>query len=257
VVEKITDHENLGGVFRNAAAFGIDVVLLDAESADPLYRRCVRVSIGHVLTVPWARIATLAQLHESGFPLVALTPAAGAVSLREFAWPERCALLFGSEGPGLSPAWLARPTRMVRIPMQPGVDSVTSPPRQPSRSTRVRDQSSSCRRRARCDGERDRVEQCAVVGDEEHGAGKRVEGLFELFDCREIEVVGGLVEHEALTPRADRSASDARVRSPGESESDGRVTWSLPRPNLARSERASFCNSPLAASKRGGARRHP
>jgi tRNA G18 (ribose-2'-O)-methylase SpoU len=124
VVERMTDHENLGGVFRNAAAFGIDAVLLDAETADPLYRRCVRVSIGHVLTVPWTRLASLAELRTHGFTLLALTPGADAVSIGELDWPERYALLFGSEGPGLSAEWLAGSDRRVRIPMQPGVDSL-------------------------------------------------------------------------------------------------------------------------------------
>jgi tRNA G18 (ribose-2'-O)-methylase SpoU len=124
VVEKLTDHENLGGVFRNAAAFGIDAVLLDPECADPLYRRCVRVSIGHALTVPWTRITSLDGLRESGFQLIALTPAAGAQPLPAFDWPERGAMLFGTEGPGLSPEWLAAADLHVRIPMQPGVDSL-------------------------------------------------------------------------------------------------------------------------------------
>jgi tRNA G18 (ribose-2'-O)-methylase SpoU len=124
VVERMTDHENLGGIFRNAAAFGIDAVLLDDETADPLYRRCVRVSIGHVLTVPWTRLSSVGQLREHGFTLVALTPAADAVSIREFERPERCALLVGSEGPGLSDAWLAAADVRVRIPMRAGVDSL-------------------------------------------------------------------------------------------------------------------------------------
>ncbi len=124
VVERMTDHENLGAVFRNAAAFGIDAVLLDKETTDPLYRRCVRVSIGHVLTVPWTRLESLDQLREHGFTLVALTPAPDAESIREFAWPERCAILLGSEGPGLSAAWLAGADRRVRIPMRAGVDSL-------------------------------------------------------------------------------------------------------------------------------------
>src|ERR1700722_14217770 len=81
VVQKLGDHENLGGVFRNAAAFGIDAVLLDAECADPLYRRCVRVSIGHVLTVPWTRIDSLADVGRAGFALFALTPDPGARAL--------------------------------------------------------------------------------------------------------------------------------------------------------------------------------
>jgi tRNA G18 (ribose-2'-O)-methylase SpoU len=124
VVERMTDHENLGGVFRNAAAFGLDAVLLDAETADPLYRRCVRVSIGHVLTVPWTRLASLDELRDRGFTLVALTPAASARSIAEITWPERCALLLGSEGPGLSEGWLAAADVRVRIPMRPGVDSL-------------------------------------------------------------------------------------------------------------------------------------
>jgi tRNA G18 (ribose-2'-O)-methylase SpoU len=123
-VERMTDHENLGGLFRSAAAFGIDAVLLDGETADPLYRRCVRVSIGHVLTVPWTRIASLDELRDHGFTLVALTPAPDAGAIGEVRWPEPCALLFGSEGPGLSDAWLAAADGRVRIPMQPGVDSL-------------------------------------------------------------------------------------------------------------------------------------
>jgi tRNA G18 (ribose-2'-O)-methylase SpoU len=124
VVQKLGDHENLGGVFRNAAAFGIDAVLLDAECADPLYRRCVRVSIGHVLTVPWTRIESLAELRSRGFTLFALTPAPDARPLDRVAWPERYALLLGSEGPGLSAEWLAAADERLRIPMQPAVDSL-------------------------------------------------------------------------------------------------------------------------------------
>jgi len=124
VVQKLGDHENLGGVFRSAAAFGIDAVLLDAECADPLYRRCVRVSIGHVLTVPWARLQSLDELRDAGFARFALTPDPGALPLDEVEWPERFALLLGSEGPGLSPEWLAAADARVRIPMQPAVDSL-------------------------------------------------------------------------------------------------------------------------------------
>jgi tRNA G18 (ribose-2'-O)-methylase SpoU len=124
VVQKLGDHENLGGVFRNAAAFGIDAVLLDPECADPLYRRCVRVSIGHVLTVPWARIESLDTLRAAGFVLFALTPAPDAAPLDAVEWPERYALLLGSEGPGLSPEWLAAADARVQIPMHPGADSL-------------------------------------------------------------------------------------------------------------------------------------
>ena len=72
VLERVNDHENLGVLFRNAAAFGLEAVLLDAECSDPLYRRTVRVSIGHVCTVPWARFTNLDEVRETGLALVAL-----------------------------------------------------------------------------------------------------------------------------------------------------------------------------------------
>jgi tRNA G18 (ribose-2'-O)-methylase SpoU len=124
VLEHVTDHENLGSVFRNAAAFGIDAVLLDTETADPLYRRCVRVSIGNVLTVPWARVTSLDEVRSRGFTLIALTPATTAVPLDEIIWPERHAVMLGAEGPGLSRAWLDAADVKVRIPMRAGVDSL-------------------------------------------------------------------------------------------------------------------------------------
>ena len=124
VVQKLGDHENLGGIFRSAAAFGVDAVLLDAECADPLYRRCVRVSIGHVLHVPWTRLDSLDDVRREGFTLFALTPDPAAVPLDAVVWPERFAMLFGSEGPGLSPAWLAAADERIRIPMQPAADSL-------------------------------------------------------------------------------------------------------------------------------------
>jgi len=124
VLQKLGDHENLGGIFRNAAALGIDAVLLDSECADPLYRRCVRVSIGHAITVPWTRIESLDQIRELGFELFALTPAAGSVPLDAVDWPERYALLLGSEGPGLSAEWLAAADARVTIPMRPEADSL-------------------------------------------------------------------------------------------------------------------------------------
>jgi tRNA G18 (ribose-2'-O)-methylase SpoU len=107
VVERVNDHENLGVLFRSAAALGVDAVLLDAESSDPLYRRCVRVSIGHVLLLPWTRIVSIDAVRAAGFTTFALTPGAGAMPIERVVWPERAALLFGAEGPGLSDAWLA------------------------------------------------------------------------------------------------------------------------------------------------------
>jgi tRNA G18 (ribose-2'-O)-methylase SpoU len=129
VLEALNDFENLGAVFRNAAAFGVDAVLLDPRCADPLYRRSVRVSMGHVLRVPFAVLggpwpSSLDLLREHGFELLALTPAPGAEPLREVAPPPRWAVLLGAEGPGLTAAALARADRLVRIPMADGVDSL-------------------------------------------------------------------------------------------------------------------------------------
>jgi tRNA G18 (ribose-2'-O)-methylase SpoU len=127
VLEGLNDFENLGALFRNAAAFGVDAVLLDPRTADPLYRRSVRVSMGHVLRVPFAVLPgewpeSLAIL--DGFTLLALTPRAAAVDLRELPRPGRWAVMLGAEGPGLSEAALARADQLVRIPMATGVDSL-------------------------------------------------------------------------------------------------------------------------------------
>src|SRR5690606_36441821 len=130
VVEGINDHENLGSLFRNAAAFGVDAVLLDPTTADPLYRRSVRVSVGHVLRVPWTPVgdwpAALDDLRARGFTVVALTPTPGAEDIDALAArpPSRLALLLGAEGPGISPEAGARVDRRVRIPMAAGVDSL-------------------------------------------------------------------------------------------------------------------------------------
>jgi tRNA G18 (ribose-2'-O)-methylase SpoU len=129
VVEGLGDHENLGALFRNAAAFGVDAVLLDPTTADPLYRRSVRVSLGHVLRVPWTRLPSLpeglAVVREPGLALVALTPAADAEPIDVLARdPGRVALLLGAEGPGLTPVTLEAADRRVRIPLAPGVDSL-------------------------------------------------------------------------------------------------------------------------------------
>ncbi|MHB8465819.1 MAG: TrmH family RNA methyltransferase [Acidimicrobiales bacterium] len=129
ILEGLNDHENLGGVFRNAAAFGIDAVLLDPTCADPLYRRAVRVSLGHVLHVPFARMegwpACLRTVTDAGFDLLALTPSADAMALGEqHGGDAKLALMFGDEGHGLSDGALAAASRRVRIPMDRGVDSV-------------------------------------------------------------------------------------------------------------------------------------
>ncbi len=129
VLESLNDFENLGALFRNAAAFGVDAVLLDPRCADPLYRRSVRVSMGHVLRVPFAVLpepwpASLAAVRAAGFTVLALTPRLSAVPLRSIAPPARWAMLLGAEGPGLTEAALAEADALVRIPMADGVDSL-------------------------------------------------------------------------------------------------------------------------------------
>jgi tRNA G18 (ribose-2'-O)-methylase SpoU len=130
VAEGVNDHENLGSLFRNAAALGIDGVLLGPRCADPLYRRSVRVSMGHVLRVPFAELPgqwpnSLDMLREAGLRVAALTPAPDAVPLAAAGLAGvRTALLLGAEGPGLTPEALAAADVRVRIPMATGVDSL-------------------------------------------------------------------------------------------------------------------------------------
>ena len=130
VVEGVNDQENLGAIFRNAAAFGAGAVFLDPTCSDPLYRRSVRVSLGHVLKVPFTRLepwpGSLQLLREAGFELLALTPGPGAERIEAVSCElqgSRVALIVGAEGPGLSPGVLAM-CRQVRVPMAPGVDSL-------------------------------------------------------------------------------------------------------------------------------------
>lgn len=129
VLEGVGDHENLGSIFRNAAALGVDGVLLGPGCSDPLYRRSVRVSMGHVLRVPFTTIEPwpegLKTLRDNGFRLAAMTPRAEALPLREaVAGVEKVALLLGSEGPGLTEEAITAADLPVRIPMAAGVDSL-------------------------------------------------------------------------------------------------------------------------------------
>lgn len=124
VLEGLNDFENLGALFRNAAAFGVDAVLLDRRCADPLYRRSVRVSMGHVLQVPFAVLEEPWSDTLREFTTLALTPRPDSIPLREVPAPQRWAVLLGAEGPGLSEAALAAADLRVRIPMAPGVDSL-------------------------------------------------------------------------------------------------------------------------------------
>ncbi|MFF7609674.1 TrmH family RNA methyltransferase [Streptomyces parvulus] len=130
VMESVNDHTNIGAIFRSAAALGMDAVLLSPDCADPLYRRSVKVSMGAVFSVPYARLegwpAGLATVREEGFSLLALTPDARAEPLDEVAphRMDRVALMLGAEGDGLSRRALAAADTWVRIPMSHGVDSL-------------------------------------------------------------------------------------------------------------------------------------
>ncbi|MDJ0393826.1 RNA methyltransferase [Rhodococcus sp. G-MC3] len=128
VLEGINDHENLGSMFRNAAGLGADAVLFGAACADPLYRRAVRVSMGHVLRVPFARVPDwprgLQILRDNGFQTIALTPNPSAMTLAEAMTGEKVALLLGAEGPGLTEHAMRATDVRARIPMAPGTDSL-------------------------------------------------------------------------------------------------------------------------------------
>ncbi|WP_299541614.1 RNA methyltransferase [uncultured Streptomyces sp.] len=130
VFEDIVDHANLGAAFRNAAALSVDAVLLTPRCADPLYRRAVKVSMGTVFQVPWTRLeswpADAGLLRGAGFHTAALCLGERSLTLDELAAQdhERLALVFGTEGDGLSRDALAAADSHVRIPMAPGVDSL-------------------------------------------------------------------------------------------------------------------------------------
>jgi tRNA G18 (ribose-2'-O)-methylase SpoU len=122
----IANHDNMGGLFRNAAAFGADAVLLDDGCCDPLYRKAIRVSVGAALTMPFARggdaAELAAKLEARGFSVVALSPR-GETSLDDYEPGRRTAVLFGAEGPGLPDAVMAR-AKTLRIEMAGGFDSL-------------------------------------------------------------------------------------------------------------------------------------
>jgi tRNA G18 (ribose-2'-O)-methylase SpoU len=124
VLEDLVDHANVGAIFRCAAALGVDAVFLSPRCADPLYRRAVKVSMGAVFAIPYARMTGwydgLADLRKAGFRLLALTPDATAAPLTAAAAGGRIALMLGTEGDGLSSRWLHKADQAVRIPMHPG-----------------------------------------------------------------------------------------------------------------------------------------
>ncbi|WP_035010083.1 TrmH family RNA methyltransferase [Corynebacterium jeikeium] len=136
VLEGVGDHENIGSIFRNAAGLNVDAVLFGAATADPLYRRSVRVSMGHVLRLPWARFPgttttwqrDLELLQRRGYEVVALTPA-GDTTLREATEAARMrgrkvAVMVGAEGPGLTEHAMRAADVRASIPMARGTDSL-------------------------------------------------------------------------------------------------------------------------------------
>jgi tRNA G18 (ribose-2'-O)-methylase SpoU len=127
VLERVTNPDNVGAVFRSALAFGAGGVVLSRGSADPLYRKAIRVSMGATLRVPFARLeewpTPLARLGAAGFTIVALTPAA-VLDIAELGRPERVALLLGAEGDGLGAAARACADVEVAIRMAPGANSL-------------------------------------------------------------------------------------------------------------------------------------
>jgi tRNA G18 (ribose-2'-O)-methylase SpoU len=130
VLEGLSDHENLGAIVRSASALGVGALLLDPTCADPLYRRCVRVSMGEVLFIPWTRVdpwpEALDAVRAAGLTMVALTPSVAAEPIDEVLKRVTggLALLLGAEGPGLSAAVMAVADCQARIPIRASVDSL-------------------------------------------------------------------------------------------------------------------------------------
>ena len=131
-LESVSNPDNVGGLFRTAAAFGVDGILLNRTAADPFYRKAIRTSMGAALGLPFARVERLEDALEGfrqhGFTIVALTPRAEALPLDRFARelrPERrLMLLLGAEGPGLASTTLNLADARVRIPIESAVDSL-------------------------------------------------------------------------------------------------------------------------------------
>jgi tRNA G18 (ribose-2'-O)-methylase SpoU len=130
VLEDIVDHTNVGAIFRSAAAMGMDAVLLSPQCADPLYRRSIRVSMGTVFQIPWARLPEwpedIAVLRDAGFTTAALELTEDAITLDELERRsyDKLALVLGTEGAGVKQQTLDRVDLTVMIPMRAGVDSL-------------------------------------------------------------------------------------------------------------------------------------
>ncbi|MGO3363611.1 MAG: TrmH family RNA methyltransferase [Corynebacterium sp.] len=132
VLEGVGDHENIGALFRNAAGLGVGAVLLGAGCADPLYRRVVRVSMGHVLRTPFAHMGSrpttwqhgLSDLQSRGYRVVAMTPSTDTTLASAVSGADRVAVMVGAEGPGLTEHAMRAADVRARIPMSPGTDSL-------------------------------------------------------------------------------------------------------------------------------------
>lgn len=124
----ISNHDNMGAMFRNAAAFMADAVFLDATSCDPLYRKALRVSVGSVLSVPYHRggnaLAMLETLAAEGFEIWSLSPS-GTTEIRQIPCSPRMALIIGTEGDGLPSELLSR-FHSARIAQSPHLDSLNA-----------------------------------------------------------------------------------------------------------------------------------
>ncbi|MEE2636324.1 MAG: RNA methyltransferase [Acidobacteriota bacterium] len=129
-LEQVGNPDNLGSIFRNAAAFGAGCVVLEPHCCDPLYRKAIRTSLGATLRVPYGEMPDwpdgLTRLRELGYTTVAMTLHPDAEDLESFARvaPARVAVLFGAEGPGLRDETLPLTDRRVRIPIATGIDSL-------------------------------------------------------------------------------------------------------------------------------------
>jgi tRNA G18 (ribose-2'-O)-methylase SpoU len=131
-LEGVGNPDNIGAIFRTAAAFGVSGIVLDSGCADPYYRKAIRTSMAATLQMAWARagdwLETLGQFRMRGFTIVALSPAAESATVEEFSsrlkGDERMVLMFGSEGPGLSATSIHAAHERVRIPIQSSVDSL-------------------------------------------------------------------------------------------------------------------------------------
>ena len=128
LTEAVSNTDNMGGIFRNVAAFGGSAIFVDQQSCDPLYRKAIRVSSGQALALPFCRgaeiLGMIAAVQAAGFTVAALTPHEQALPVKDWRPPERVALLVGAEGPGLTEAALMAADCRLSIPMAATVDSL-------------------------------------------------------------------------------------------------------------------------------------